>query len=245
MWRCVTEKSVWYEWTMVRPQTLPLHNPKGRSYTIGLWSPSFVVRSVVSCVGQRDWWQAPCRQRLLRLFFFNEIKLFGDSESLSGFCLFLCVSIYHFFLFLLLKLLKVSLSLCFVFILQRLRHLSLVVEDFGEEIKSTHIKSMPGANHLKGHCRVQNVDLNRRPIFFPVHTWLLCVTFLFVHHTCDVSTWLWYRRGNRNRHNLTNLNWQETLFYLFTVGYCAWYFSLCILSVTATYAYVDLSQKSA
>lgn len=36
IWRRVTEKNVWYEWTMVRPQTLPLHNPKGRSYTIGL-----------------------------------------------------------------------------------------------------------------------------------------------------------------------------------------------------------------
>lgn len=36
IWRCVTEKNVWYEWTMVRPQTLPIHNPKGRSYTIGL-----------------------------------------------------------------------------------------------------------------------------------------------------------------------------------------------------------------
>ncbi|KAK7114500.1 protein arginine N-methyltransferase 5-like [Littorina saxatilis] len=36
IWRRVTEKNVWYEWTMVRPQPLPLHNPKGRSYTIGL-----------------------------------------------------------------------------------------------------------------------------------------------------------------------------------------------------------------
>lgn len=36
IWRRVTDKNVWYEWTMLRPQTLPLHNPKGRSYTIGL-----------------------------------------------------------------------------------------------------------------------------------------------------------------------------------------------------------------
>ena len=71
-------------------------------------------------------------------FLFNEIKLFGDSESFSGFCLFLCMSFYQFFfIFLLLKLLKVYLSLCFVFNLPRLRHLSLVVEDFGEE-KNAH-----------------------------------------------------------------------------------------------------------
>ncbi|KAL8574524.1 hypothetical protein ACOMHN_005901 [Nucella lapillus] len=36
IWRRVTEKNVWYEWTMLHPQVLPIHNPKGRSYTIGL-----------------------------------------------------------------------------------------------------------------------------------------------------------------------------------------------------------------
>ncbi|XP_062607204.1 protein arginine N-methyltransferase 5-like [Saccostrea cucullata] len=36
IWRSCTAKNVWYEWTMVEPTVLPIHNPKGRSYTIGL-----------------------------------------------------------------------------------------------------------------------------------------------------------------------------------------------------------------
>lgn len=35
-WRVVTERKVWYEWCIREPQILPIHNPKGRSYTIGL-----------------------------------------------------------------------------------------------------------------------------------------------------------------------------------------------------------------
>ena len=36
MWRCVSEKNVWYEWAVTTPHVLPIHNPKGRAYTIGL-----------------------------------------------------------------------------------------------------------------------------------------------------------------------------------------------------------------
>ncbi|ELU14784.1 hypothetical protein CAPTEDRAFT_161444 [Capitella teleta] len=35
-WRLCTHKDVWYEWTISDPVNIPLHNPKGRSYTIGL-----------------------------------------------------------------------------------------------------------------------------------------------------------------------------------------------------------------
>lgn len=35
-WRCVSSKNIWYEWCVREPQVLPIHNPKGRSYTIGL-----------------------------------------------------------------------------------------------------------------------------------------------------------------------------------------------------------------
>ncbi|CAI9715887.1 protein arginine N-methyltransferase 5-like [Octopus vulgaris] len=35
-WRVVTDRKVWYEWCIREPQILPIHNPKGRSYTIGL-----------------------------------------------------------------------------------------------------------------------------------------------------------------------------------------------------------------
>ncbi|KAL3859783.1 hypothetical protein ACJMK2_009977 [Sinanodonta woodiana] len=35
-WRRCSPKNVWYEWTLREPQVLPIHNPKGRSYTIGL-----------------------------------------------------------------------------------------------------------------------------------------------------------------------------------------------------------------
>ena len=35
-WRLVNPKNVWYEWCVTKPYTRPLHNPKGRSYTIGL-----------------------------------------------------------------------------------------------------------------------------------------------------------------------------------------------------------------
>ncbi|XP_052816495.1 protein arginine N-methyltransferase 5-like isoform X2 [Mya arenaria] len=35
-WRRVSEKNVWYEWSVRKPYPMPIHNPKGRSYTIGL-----------------------------------------------------------------------------------------------------------------------------------------------------------------------------------------------------------------
>ncbi|CAF1559295.1 unnamed protein product [Adineta ricciae] len=34
-WRCCSSSQVWYEWTMVEPTTLPIHNPSGRSFSIG------------------------------------------------------------------------------------------------------------------------------------------------------------------------------------------------------------------
>lgn len=36
IWRCVSEKNVWYEWCVTKPHVIPIHNPKGRAYTIGL-----------------------------------------------------------------------------------------------------------------------------------------------------------------------------------------------------------------
>ncbi|XP_022790017.1 protein arginine N-methyltransferase 5-like [Stylophora pistillata] len=35
-WRKCTPKKVWYEWCISRPAPVPLHNPGGRSYVIGL-----------------------------------------------------------------------------------------------------------------------------------------------------------------------------------------------------------------
>lgn len=35
-WRCVSRSNVWYEWCITKPHTSPVHNPNGRSYTIGL-----------------------------------------------------------------------------------------------------------------------------------------------------------------------------------------------------------------
>lgn len=35
-WRCTNEEKVWYEWCVDSPQASCLHNPNGRSYTIGL-----------------------------------------------------------------------------------------------------------------------------------------------------------------------------------------------------------------
>jgi len=35
-WRCVNEKNVWYEWCTSNPIASSIHNPNGRSYTIGL-----------------------------------------------------------------------------------------------------------------------------------------------------------------------------------------------------------------
>nr|CAG4651639.1 EOG090X028A [Triops cancriformis] len=35
-WRLVNRTSVWYEWCITQPQPSPIHNPCGRSYTIGL-----------------------------------------------------------------------------------------------------------------------------------------------------------------------------------------------------------------
>nr|CAB3265173.1 protein arginine N-methyltransferase 5-like [Phallusia mammillata] len=36
MWRCCSATKVWYEWAVTEPYTSPIHNPAGRSYTIGL-----------------------------------------------------------------------------------------------------------------------------------------------------------------------------------------------------------------
>ena len=36
-WRKVSTKKVWYEWSVTSPTVLPVHNPNGRSYWIGLW----------------------------------------------------------------------------------------------------------------------------------------------------------------------------------------------------------------
>lgn len=36
MWRRVGASSVWYEWSVLAPTPLPLHNPGGRSSKIGL-----------------------------------------------------------------------------------------------------------------------------------------------------------------------------------------------------------------
>lgn len=36
IWRLCTEKKVWYEWCLTEPQTSCIHNPRGRSYWIGL-----------------------------------------------------------------------------------------------------------------------------------------------------------------------------------------------------------------
>jgi protein arginine N-methyltransferase 5 len=35
-WRVVSPKSVWYEWCISAPVPVPVHNPAGRSYSIGL-----------------------------------------------------------------------------------------------------------------------------------------------------------------------------------------------------------------
>jgi len=35
-WRLTDSKKVWYEWTITEPVPVAIHNPKGRSYTIGL-----------------------------------------------------------------------------------------------------------------------------------------------------------------------------------------------------------------
>jgi len=35
-WRRVDSHKVWYEWTLTKPVPIPIHNPKGRSYWIGL-----------------------------------------------------------------------------------------------------------------------------------------------------------------------------------------------------------------
>jgi len=34
-WRCCSSSHVWYEWTMIEPRILPIHNPSGRSFSIG------------------------------------------------------------------------------------------------------------------------------------------------------------------------------------------------------------------
>ncbi|XP_078064299.1 protein arginine N-methyltransferase 5-like, partial [Mustelus asterias] len=35
-WRCANAKKVWYEWAVTAPECSAIHNPTGRSYTIGL-----------------------------------------------------------------------------------------------------------------------------------------------------------------------------------------------------------------
>ncbi|XP_048449876.1 protein arginine N-methyltransferase 5, partial [Rhincodon typus] len=35
-WRCANPKKVWYEWAVTSPECSAIHNPTGRSYTIGL-----------------------------------------------------------------------------------------------------------------------------------------------------------------------------------------------------------------
>ena len=35
-WRNVTKGHVWYEWALSEPVAVPVHNPNGRSYKIGL-----------------------------------------------------------------------------------------------------------------------------------------------------------------------------------------------------------------
>ncbi|PNF42601.1 Protein arginine N-methyltransferase 5 [Cryptotermes secundus] len=35
-WRLCSKKNVWYEWSITKPIPVPVHNPNGRSYTIGL-----------------------------------------------------------------------------------------------------------------------------------------------------------------------------------------------------------------
>uniref|UniRef100_UPI00398E339B protein arginine N-methyltransferase 5 n=1 Tax=Pristiophorus japonicus TaxID=55135 RepID=UPI00398E339B len=35
-WRCASPKKVWYEWAVTAPECSAIHNPTGRSYTIGL-----------------------------------------------------------------------------------------------------------------------------------------------------------------------------------------------------------------
>ncbi len=35
-WRCNNGKKVWYEWAVTEPVCSAIHNPSGRSYTIGL-----------------------------------------------------------------------------------------------------------------------------------------------------------------------------------------------------------------
>ncbi len=36
LWRNVSSRKVWYEWSLTSPVTTPIHNPNGRSYWIGL-----------------------------------------------------------------------------------------------------------------------------------------------------------------------------------------------------------------
>lgn len=36
MWRRTDSTKVWYEWSLDKPTTTPIHNPNGRSYHVGL-----------------------------------------------------------------------------------------------------------------------------------------------------------------------------------------------------------------
>lgn len=34
-WRCSNDRKVWYEWAVTAPTPQPIHNPGGRSYSVG------------------------------------------------------------------------------------------------------------------------------------------------------------------------------------------------------------------
>lgn len=36
VWRCATPQRVWYEWSLGQPVVSPIHNPRGRSFWVGL-----------------------------------------------------------------------------------------------------------------------------------------------------------------------------------------------------------------
>ena len=89
---------------------------------------------------------------LFSFFLFNEIKLFGDSENFSGFCLFLCMSFYQFF-FLFSSSSETAKGLPeLMFCVQPSAVETLVSggRRLWRRKKCTHIKSMPGADHWKG-----------------------------------------------------------------------------------------------
>lgn len=52
-WRCNNGKKVWYEWAVTEPSCSAIHNPAGRSYTIGLWRRRVGTSRQTSCVSVR------------------------------------------------------------------------------------------------------------------------------------------------------------------------------------------------